>query len=67
MEDVLKYIGAIYIKPDNGSYVRLASGLLSNGYVNIGVAERNPYVLERASNELSSQIIEKNIKADVIM
>lgn len=67
MEDVLKYIGAIYIKPDNGAYVRLASWLLSNGYVNIGVAERNPYVLERASNELASQITEKNIKADVIM
>ncbi len=67
MEDLLKYIGAIYIKPENGAYVRLASGLLSNGYVNIGVAERNPYVLERTSNELATQMIEKNIKADVVM
>jgi orotidine-5'-phosphate decarboxylase len=67
MEDVLKYIGAIYIKPENGSYVRLASGLLSNGYVNIGVAERNPYVLERASSDLAEQVREKNINADVIM
>lgn len=67
MEDLLKYIGAIYIRPENWAYVRLASGLLSNGYVNIGVAERNPYVLERATSELSTQLSEKNIKADVVM
>lgn len=67
MEDLLKYIWAIYIKPENGAYVRLASGLLSNGYVNIGVAERNPYVLERASNELAEQVKEKGITADIVM
>ena len=67
MEDVLKYIGAIYIRPENGAYVRLASWLLSNWYVNIGVAERNPYVLKRASNELATHIQDNNISADVVM
>ena len=66
-EELLKYIGAFYIRPENGAYVRLASGLLSNGYVNIWVAERNPYVLEKASYELQNMLAEKKIKADVVM
>lgn len=67
MENLLKHIGAIYIRPENGAYVRLASGLLSNGYVNIGVAERNPYILERVSNELTQQLREDNIEANIVM
>lgn len=67
MEDLLKYIWAIYIRPENGKYVRLASGLLSNGYVNIGIAERNPYVLEKASNELTTQLHNDKLDANLVM
>lgn len=55
-EDLLKYIGAIYKQPKGGALARLASKLLSNGYINIGTTERDARVLERASEELAKKI-----------
>lgn len=66
-EDLLKFIWAIYKRPDNWYYVRLTSKLLSNWYVNIWATERNFRVMERAWNELASMLKNKNISWDVIM
>lgn len=66
-EDILKYIWAIYIKPENGKYVRLTSKVISDWYINIWVAERNFRVLEKAWNEIRGNIVSQNIKSDLIM
>lgn len=65
--DLLKYIWAIYKKPEWWKYCRLASKLLSDTYINIWATERNYLVLERAWEELAKKIEDKWIKADVIM
>lgn len=56
-EELLKFIGAFYIRPEGGKYCRLASKLLSNAYVNIGAVERNYLVLERAAREIAGQLL----------
>lgn len=66
-ETLLKYIGAIYRRPKNGAYVRLASKLLSDGYINVGATERDYRVLARASDELASQIRNAGISAGIVM
>lgn len=66
-EEILKYIWAIYIRPRNWKYVRLASKLLSDWYINIWVAERNFRVLENAWHEIRKDITKKNIKADLVI
>jgi len=66
-EELLKYVGAIYKRPENGVYVRLASKLLSDGYINIGTTERNFRVLDRASLEIAEQIKNRWIEADIVM
>lgn len=58
-EELLRYIWAFYNKPEWWKYCRLASGLLSNAYINIWATERNYLVLERASTELANKL---NIK-----
>lgn len=65
--ELLKYIWAIYKRPEWWAYCRLASKLLSDTYINIWATERNYLVLERAWKELAGQILDKWIKADVIM
>lgn len=65
--DLLKYIWAIYRKPKWWLYCRLASGLLSDTYINIWASERNYLVLERAWRELTEQLSEKWIHADITM
>jgi orotate phosphoribosyltransferase len=65
--ELLKYIWAIYRRPDWGFYCRLASWQLSDTYINIAASERNHLILERAWSELSQKLSEKNIKADVVM
>lgn len=66
-ETLLKYIGAIYRRPEGGAYVRLASKLLSDGYINVGATERDYRVLERASDELRDQIRSAGISPDIVM
>lgn len=66
-KEILSYIGAFYFRPEGGLYCRLASGLLSNVYINIGTIERNYLVIEKASSELAGKIREKNIEVDVVM
>ncbi len=66
-KELLSYIGAFYFRPEGGKYCRLASGLVSNAYINIGTTERNYLVMERAARELAFQIWEKNIQADIVM
>ncbi len=70
-ESLLKYIGAFYVRPESGTYCRLTSGLLSNGYINIWASERNYLVLERAANDLTDSILklsswEKDAKGEDI-
>jgi hypothetical protein len=66
-ESLLKYIGAFYRRPPGGAYVRLASKLLSDSYVNVGATERDYRVLDRASDELRGQIQKAGIKGDIVM
>ncbi len=65
--ELLKYVWAIYKKPKKGAYVRLASKLLSDGYINIWTTERNFRVLDRASLEIAEQINNRWIEADIVM
>ncbi len=55
-EELLQHIGAFYKKPDDWKFCRLASGLLSNAYINIGATERNYLVLEKFSTEMASKL-----------
>lgn len=66
-EELLRYIWAFYNRPEWGKYCRLASGLLSNAYINIWATERNYLVVERAANEMADEVKKQWIKADVIM
>lgn len=66
-EDLLKYIWAIYKRPQWWHYCRLASWLLSDWYVNVWVIERSHHVLERAAFELSEKLRSSSIVSDVIM
>ncbi|MDQ7009560.1 MAG: orotidine-5'-phosphate decarboxylase [Candidatus Gracilibacteria bacterium] len=60
-ENILKYIGVIYLRPENGKYCKLASGLYSNAYINIGVLERYPNILQKITSELREKLIKNNI------
>ncbi|MDD3302848.1 MAG: orotidine-5'-phosphate decarboxylase [Candidatus Gracilibacteria bacterium] len=60
-EDILKQIGVIYERKENGKFCRIASGLLTNVYINIAVLERYPLILKKISLELRKKLIEKNI------
>lgn len=66
-EELFRYIWAFYNKPENGKFCRLASGLLSDAYINIWATERNYRVVERAAHEMAEQIKAQNIQADVVM
>ncbi len=66
-KELLSYIGVFYFRPEWGKYCRLASGTLSNAYINIWTIERNYAVVERACRELASLLQEKKIEADLVM
>ncbi len=65
--ELLKYIWAFYFRTENWKYCRLASGLLSNAYINIWAIERNFLVVEKVCEDLSRQIVDKKIEADIVM
>ncbi len=65
--ELLKSIWAFYFRTENWKYCRLASGLLSNAYINIGAIERNFLVIENVCENLSRQIVDKNLKWDIVM
>ncbi|MBP9811982.1 orotidine-5'-phosphate decarboxylase [Candidatus Gracilibacteria bacterium] len=66
-DELLKYIGAIYVRPEGGKYVRYTSGLIANAYTNNGVSERDYRVLHRAGMDLMSQMETSGIQADLVM
>lgn len=66
-EDLLKHIGAVYERPQWWKYVRLASKLLSDWYVNIWSAERSYLILDRAASELANSLREKWVNFDIVM
>lgn len=66
-KELLSYIGAFYFRLEGWKYCRLASGLVSNAYINIGTIERNYLVMERAADALAAQIRTQGIQADVVM
>ncbi|EKD66578.1 MAG: hypothetical protein ACD_49C00029G0006 [uncultured bacterium (gcode 4)] len=61
--ELIKHLGAIYRKPEwRGKYARLTGKLISSGYVNFWVTERDFRVLERAADELARKINESEVK-----
>jgi orotidine-5'-phosphate decarboxylase len=60
-EETLKYIWVIYLRPENGKYCKLASGLYSNAYINIWILERYPNILQKITSELREKLIEKKL------
>lgn len=66
-EESLKSIGAFYERPENGKYVRLTSGFVSDAYINIATIERKPGLLSRAAKDLSAQFEDRNIFPDMVM
>ncbi len=60
-EEILKYIGVIYIRPKNGKYCRMASGLITNAYINIGILERYPNILQKIWFELRQKLVDKKL------
>jgi len=66
-KDILSYIWAFYFRPEGWKYVRFTSKVLSNAYINIWAIERSYSVIDRACSELSTQIREKWILADVVV
>ena len=66
-EELLKYIWAYYERVEWGKYLRLASWLISDVFINISVAEKKYLVLERAANEMSEEIRSIWIETDLIM
>lgn len=66
-KDILSYIGAFYFRPEGGKYCRLASGLISNAYINIGTTERSYLVVEKAASELAGKVRNAWIVADIVM
>ena len=66
-QELLRYIWAFYNRPEWGMYVRLASWLLSNGYINIWATERNYLVVERAANDMATEIKNKWLNANVVI
>jgi len=66
-EDRLKNIGALYIKPELWKFCRLASKLVSVGYVNIWECERSYEFVEDSANDLARQVKARWIEADLVM
>lgn len=64
---ILKYIGAMYSRPENGKYVRITSGLASDLYFNMGTSEVDYQILDRASRELARKIQEAHIVPTTIL
>ena len=66
-DELLRYIGAIYVRPENGKYVRHTSGLIADAYTNNSLSEREYRVLERASTDIAEQMRTRNIQPDIVM
>lgn len=66
-QEILSYIGAFYIRPEGGSYVRFTSKILSNAYINIWAVERHYSVIQRATSELATKIHNLWIEADLVV
>ncbi len=66
-ESVLKYIGAIYIRPMWGKYVRYTSGLIADAYTNMGVPERDYRVLHRVWHDIAGQLHQAHISPDWVI
>ncbi len=66
-ESVLKYIGAIYIRPEWGKYVRYTSGLIADAYTNMGVPERDYRVLHRVWQDIAGQLHQAYISPDWVI
>jgi orotidine-5'-phosphate decarboxylase len=67
--EVLKYIGAIYDRPQNetGIYCRWTSGIIAQTYTNIAVLERNYKIVKAATREMTEKIESQWIEADIVM
>lgn len=57
----------MYSRPENGKYVRITSGLVSDLYFNMGTSEVDYRILNRACRELSKKIYEANIIPTTIL
>ncbi len=66
-KEVLSYIGAFYFRPNWGKYCRFTSKVISNAYINIWAIERSYSVIDRATAELTTQVRERGIKADIVV
>lgn len=64
---LLKYIWAVYERPENGKYTRFASGMIADLYFNNWLLERDYRVIDGISHHLASQIRDHNISADIII
>jgi orotidine-5'-phosphate decarboxylase len=64
---LLKYIGAIYIRPEWGKYVRYTSGLIADAYTNMWVSERDYRVLDRAGHDIARGLQDAHITPDLVM
>ncbi len=60
-EKILQHIWVMYLRPKGGKYCRLASGLYSNAYINIGILERYPIILQKISNGLREKLVRRRI------
>ena len=60
-EKIMKYIGVFYMRKQWWKYCRLASGIISNWYINIGILERYPNILQKIWFELRQKLVEKNL------
>lgn len=64
---LLEHIGALYARKEDTPFVRLASGFLSDGYINFGSTERDYRIVDRACHELAHQLRERDINGDIVI
>lgn len=60
-EQIFQYIGVFYIRPEWWKYCRLASGLLSDGYINIAMLERYPNIIRKAVLEIREKLVKEKL------
>ena len=66
-ENLLKYVGAYYKKPEGWKYVRLTSGLISDAYINIWILERYPKILEAVTKSIYEKLASLDLLPDVVL
>jgi len=57
----------LYKRPHDWPYVRLASWLLSDHYINIWIVERQPQVLASAAEDIAREVRTLSLSCDIIM